>query len=151
MTNIQKGGIIAAVVIAVVVVFAMKQKSQRQDAAPGTTAQQAAMDEASATAAAALPQLIDLGAKKCVPCKMMEPILEDLKQNYSDRFTTIFYDVWENKEPAQQYGIRSIPTQIFQDAEGKELYRHEGFISKEDILKKWQELGVELDGASSSE
>jgi thioredoxin 1 len=53
-------------------------------------------------------------------------------------------DARENTELAEQYAVRMIPTQIFFDAEGKELFRHEGFISKEDILKKWAELGVSL-------
>jgi thioredoxin 1 len=54
-------------------------------------------------------------------------------------------DVWENPKAGQPYGIKMIPTQIFYDAAGKELFRHEGFFSKEDILAKWKELGVNLD------
>jgi thioredoxin 1 len=75
---------------------------------------------------------------------MMKPTLDDLKVNYADRFETAFIDVWENEGVGEQYGIRMIPTQIFFDAEGKELFRHEGFISKEDILAKWEELGFKL-------
>jgi thioredoxin 1 len=37
-----------------------------------------------------------------------------------------------------------IPTQIFYDAAGRELFRHEGFFGKDDILAKWKELGVSL-------
>jgi len=92
--------------------------------------------------ATAKPRMIDLGAKKCIPCKMMAPILEDLMKNYTDHFETVFIDVWENTAAGKHYGIKTIPTQIFFDAHGKELFRHEGFISKEDILKKWAELGV---------
>lgn len=73
---------------------------------------------------------------------MMAPILEELKREYADVFKTEFIDVWQNPAPAQKYGIRVIPTQIFLDAEGKELFRHEGYFSKEDILAKWRELGV---------
>ena len=54
------------------------------------------------------------------------------------------YDVWEHRGIGEQYGIRVIPTQIFYDAAGKELWRHEGFMSKENILAKWKELGVDL-------
>jgi len=92
----------------------------------------------------ALPRLVDLGAGKCIPCKMMAPILEELKKEYAGVFKTEFLDVWQDPEPARMYGIRVIPTQIFFDAEGKELFRHEGYFGKEDILAKWKELGVDL-------
>jgi len=92
----------------------------------------------------ALPRLIDLGAGKCIPCKQMKPILDDLKRNYADQFETVFIDVWENRDEGPKYGIRIIPTQIFFTADGKERYRHEGFMSKKDILTKWRDLGVTL-------
>jgi len=92
----------------------------------------------------AFPRLVDLGAKKCIPCKLMAPILEELKTEYAETFDVEFIDVWENPKAGREYGIRLIPTQIFYDASGKELFRHEGFFSKEDILAKWKELGVEL-------
>ncbi len=91
-----------------------------------------------------LPRMVDLGADKCIPCKMMAPILEELKSEYDGRLIVEFIDVWKNPDEAPKYGIKLIPTQIFFDASGKELFRHEGFISKEDILSKWKESGVEL-------
>jgi thioredoxin 1 len=91
-----------------------------------------------------LPRLLDLGAGKCVPCKMMVPVLDELKTTYAGKLEVVFIDVWENQQAGQQYGIRVIPTQIFYDTEGKELFRHEGFFSKEDILAKWKDLGVTL-------
>lgn len=96
-----------------------------------------------------LPRLLDLGAGKCIPCKMMAPILEDLKKTHAGKMDVQFIDVWQDQEPGRKYGIRVIPTQIFFDAAGKELFRHEGFFSKEDILAKWKELGVELDKNSA--
>jgi len=92
----------------------------------------------------ALPRLVDLGATKCIPCKMMAPILEDLKKTYAGQIDVQFIDVWENQDAGSPYGIKIIPTQIFFDTEGKELFRHEGFLSKEDIMAKWKEFGVEL-------
>lgn len=91
-----------------------------------------------------LPRLVDLGADKCIPCKMMAPILEEMKKDYAGIINMEFIDVWENPDKAKEYGISVIPTQIFYDASGKELFRHEGFFSKEDILAKWKEFGVEL-------
>lgn len=104
----------------------------------------AADDAPAPQAKTALPRLVDLGASKCVPCKMMKPILDDLTQNYADQFTVVFIDVWENRGEGEKYGIRMIPTQIFYGADGKELARHEGFMAKKDILAKWQQLGVVL-------
>jgi thioredoxin 1 len=92
----------------------------------------------------ALPRLVDLGAGKCIPCKMMKPILDELTKEYAGQFDVVFIDVWERREEGERYGIRLIPTQIFYGAAGKELFRHEGFFAKKDILTKWKELGVEL-------
>lgn len=91
-----------------------------------------------------LPKLLDLGAGKCIPCKMMAPILEDLKKEYAGKLIVEFIDVWQIPDAGKQYSIDVIPTQIFYDATGKELFRHSGFFAKEDILGKWKELGVNL-------
>jgi len=91
-----------------------------------------------------LPRLVDLGARKCMACKMMAPILDDLKTTYTGKLDVAFIDVWENPEAAEAYSVGLIPTQIFYDEEGKELSRHEGFLAREDILATWKELGVEL-------
>jgi len=91
-----------------------------------------------------LPRLIDFGAGTCATCKMMNVILEDLAGEYNGRLIIQLIDTSEDKATAEQYGIRMIPTQIFLDVEGNELFRHEGFISKADIVKKWVELGISL-------
>lgn len=110
-----------------------------------------------AMAAEKLPKLVDLGAHACIPCKKMAPILEALKKEYAGRLDVEFIDVWqkENAEKAKAYAINLIPTQIFLSAEGKELWRHEGYLSKKAILDKWKELGVDLqsgeDGKRSPE
>jgi len=93
---------------------------------------------------AALPRLVDLGADKCIPCKMMAPILAELDKEYAGQLNVVFIDVWKNRAEGTRYGIQLIPTQIFFDASGKELFRHEGFYAKKDILAKWAELGVKL-------
>jgi thioredoxin 1 len=95
-----------------------------------------------------LPKLLDLGADKCIPCKMMAPILEELRDEYAGKLDVQFVDVWQNPDIAKQYGLQQIPTQIFFDASGKEVFRHTGFFSKEEILKKWQLFGVTLDQPS---
>ena len=97
-----------------------------------------------------LPRLVDLGADKCIPCKAMAPILKELKTEYAGRMDVEFIDVWKNADAGKVYKIKLIPTQIFFDASGKERFRHEGFFGKEDILGKWNELGVDLKGKASS-
>ena len=86
--------------------------------------------------------MIDLGAKKCIPCKMMAPIMEKMEKKYDGRAAIIFIDVWEHREQASRFGIRAIPTQIFYDADGKEVSRHVGFMSEDDIVKTLSQLGV---------
>lgn len=99
-----------------------------------------------AASAAKLPRLVDLGADKCIPCKMMAPILADLKKEYAGKMEVEFIDVWKRPDAGRSYKIKLIPTQIFFASSGKELFRHEGFYGKEDILKKWKELGVDFQG-----
>jgi thioredoxin 1 len=93
---------------------------------------------------AALPRLIDLGADKCIPCKAMAPILDELRTALAARVTVEFIDVWQKPDDAKPYSIKLIPTQIFFDAAGNELFRHEGFFSKEDILLQWEKLGYPM-------
>ena len=104
----------------------------------------AAEDPATGDSKVARPRLVDLGADKCIPCKMMAPILSELEKEYAGQFEVVFIDVWKKREEGARYGIQLIPTQIFFDASGKELFRHEGFYAKKDILAKWAELGVKL-------
>ena len=90
--------------------------------------------------------MVDLGAHKCIPCKMMAPIIEELQREYSGRASIIFIDVWENREQAKRFGIRGIPTQIFYDKEGKEVGRHMGFLDKKSIVAAFEKLGVPGEG-----
>ena len=87
--------------------------------------------------------MIDLGAKKCIPCKMMAPILEKMEKNYRGRAAIVFIDVWENRGQAGRFGIRAIPTQIFFDKDGKEVYRHVGFMGETAIVEQLKKMGVE--------
>jgi len=86
--------------------------------------------------------MVDLGAKKCIPCKMMAPILEKLEKAYAGKAAVVFLDVWEDPAPAKHFGIRAIPTQIFFDKQGKETYRHEGFLGEEEIVRRLKDMGV---------
>ncbi len=140
--------IVALLAAAVAGVVALKQRPAPPDGKEAA-GQKMEHEQKPAPAQAALPRLVDLGATKCVPCKMMAPILEELKKEQAGKLEVVFIDVWEKPEEADAYGVKMIPTQIFFDAAGKERFRHEGFFSKEDILAKWRELGVKLGGADA--
>jgi len=86
--------------------------------------------------------MIDLGAEKCVPCKMMAPIMAKLEKAYAGRAAIVFIDVWKNEEQVGRFGIRAIPTQVFFNEKGKEVYRHVGFMSEEDIVAQLEKMGV---------
>lgn len=84
--------------------------------------------------------MIDLGAKTCIPCKLMAPILEELRIEYEGRAAVIFIDVREDRSQGKRFGVLSIPTQIFYDKHGKEVYRHTGFLSKDKIKNRLDRL-----------
>lgn len=148
MSSLTKRVIVAVLVVAVVAVFVAKRnRSHTPPAAPtdaDTVQRQVSARSPEQLTGKGRPTLIDLGAGTCIPCKEMAPILEDLKAGYAGRMDVHFLDVHQDSNLISMYKIRVIPTQIFYDAAGKELFRHEGFFSKEDILAKWQELGVDL-------
>lgn len=77
--------------------------------------------------------MVDLGAKTCIPCKMMAPILVELEREYRGRAAVVFIDVREDYDAAKRFGIRAIPTQIFYDRTGREVSRHEGFMDKQAV------------------
>jgi len=89
-----------------------------------------------------LPRLVDLGAGKCKACKEMAPILEAVRKEYVGRAVVEFIDVWKNPEAAEPYDVRIIPTQIFYDRDGQEVWRHEGALSKSEIAEKLKRLGA---------
>ncbi|MGD8501579.1 MAG: thioredoxin family protein [Phycisphaerales bacterium] len=152
MNKAGKIAIVAGLVVAVGVVVILKQKNKANSGAvvvegpvnivapPSAEGPATAMSEIPK----ALPRLVDLGAGKCIPCKMMAPILEELKNEYAGSLRVDVLDIEKGPHFAEEYRVQIIPTQIFFDASGKERFRHEGFMSKEDILGKWEELGVEL-------
>ena len=86
--------------------------------------------------------MLDLGSETCIPCKMMAPILEELKAEYKGRAEIIFVNVRKDQSLSQRLKVLVIPTQIFYDKHGKEIYRHTGFYSKEE-MKKWLDELIE--------
>lgn len=128
--------IVLSLVVAVGVAVALKDKRR------------SAVEGGGSISTAAVPRLVDLGSSLCIPCKAMAPILEALKKDFAGRLDVVFIDIRDDPDAIAKYDVGLIPTQIFYDAWGKELFRHEGFYGREDILAKWKELGVDLTAPS---
>ena len=148
-----KAGIVVVLAAAVGGVLLLKDRegSGAGSGLPGTPAETAMPGSAGERvpegpeAGLPLPCLLDLGSTTCTPCRMMIPVLEALEKEYAGVFEVRFVNARRDEAAVKRYKVRVIPTQIFLDAEGKELFRHEGFMSKEDILAKWRELGVPVE------
>ncbi len=140
--------LLACAVGAVMVMKRRKQEAKPEDIPANSSASVTNNDTANSAREdqknEMLPRLVDLGAGKCIPCKAMAPILEEIKNEYAGKFDVEFIDVWENPKASEQYEIRIIPTQIFYNAAGKEIFRHEGFFGRDDILAKWKEYGIDV-------
>ena len=87
---------------------------------------------------------VELGSVNCIPCKAMQPILEKVRQEFASQVEVVFHDVWtsEGKPFAESFRIRVIPTQVFLDREGREYYRHEGFLPVEEVLAALERGGL---------
>jgi thioredoxin 1 len=102
--------------------------------------------QVAAVGGSGIPVLLDLGADKCVPCKAMAPILDEMRGTFAGQLDVRFIDVWKDAAAAREHEVKVIPTQIFFDEEGNELFRHQGFFSREDMLAKWAEFGYHFEG-----
>ncbi len=122
--------------------------SQKGDVCPepaptaSADARPTSMPASAATTGKKLPRVVDLGADKCKACKDLAPILAALKKEYEGRVIVEFIDVWKDPKAGEPYKISVIPTQVFYDRDGNEVWRHVGFLPKEDFVKKFAELGV---------
>ena len=104
-------------------------------------------DEKNSTAAAEeayLVTFVELGSVRCIPCKMMHPIMKEIEKDYAGQVKVVFHDVWtpEGEPFAVSYKIRVIPTQVFLDQDGEEYFRHEGFFPKDELVKVLKQKGV---------
>jgi thioredoxin 1 len=124
--------IVGALVLAVAVTVALR----RDTVSPA--------GGAPASVAVAVPRLVDVGADKCIPCKAMVPVLEELRRECAGRLQVYFIDAWKYPAQAEPFKVYGIPVQIFLDPSGRELYRHLGFFSKAEILETWRRLGYPL-------
>ena len=89
-----------------------------------------------------LPKLLDFGRGKCIPCKKMAPILQELSEEYKDRVIIKIIEIDQEPGLTRANRIRLIPTQIFFDSKNEEIYRHEGFMGKDQIKEVFRQMEV---------
>jgi thioredoxin 1 len=88
------------------------------------------------------PLLVDFGANNCLPCRQMRPILKELGKDYAGKAEILVIDVYKYQGLAKDYKVTLIPTIVFFDAKGKEVFRQMGAMEKEKIVAKFKEIGV---------
>lgn len=138
MSKALKVYLVAAVALAVVAVVSFK----RADAPADSTAGEPPSIETRLDRD--LPRLMDFGKGKCAACKAMKPVLAALRSHYPDTLLVQYVDLEADPDAAEMFEITIIPTQIFFDDAGMELWRHEGFLSEDTVVAKFRELGVAL-------
>ena len=87
---------------------------------------------------------VELGSVNCVPCRAMQPVMKAIEEKYAGQVSVVFHDVWkaDQRQYAEKFGIRVIPTQVFLDKDGKEFFRHEGFYPESEIHKLLEKQGL---------
>ena len=133
-------GILIAIVIGFILIKSSVDRTGERSSANGI--REASQMDPEGLQTKRLPMLVDLGKGTCIPCKKMKPILDELKAEYEGRAIVEVIDLRYDRQAARKYGVRLIPTQIFYDAEGHEVYRHQGFMDKQSIKMKFAEMGV---------
>lgn len=88
------------------------------------------------------PALVEFGSNDCMPCRLLRPVLKKIGKEYADRAHVLTIDIYAEKELAREYKVLVLPTLVFFDSKGKEVYRHLGAMDKEAIVAKLKEIGM---------
>ena len=142
-----KIGIVVALIVAIGVIVTSKKRSKSDQSYPAIspvnpTAEKSFSNPLEKALRSGRPVLADFGRGTCIPCKAMKPILDELTITYKDRAEILFFDIDKYRDLTNEYQVRLIPTQVFFDKSGNEIWRHEGFLGKDKIIEKLKELGV---------
>ena len=132
-------------VIIVIVVMAVSVMLYRHSTRTGSTDVSPA---AVPGVGSGLPAFLEIGAKSCIPCQMMQEVMAELRASYPGKLDVIFLDLDIDDTPAAEYGVSFVPTQVLKSPEGVELFRHEGFYPADEIVAKFKELGYDLGDAT---
>jgi thioredoxin 1 len=86
--------------------------------------------------------MLELSSATCSTCKRMQPYLAQIKEEYPNKVAIKIIDIAIKTEIAKKFQVTAIPTQIFIDKEGKQYFKHVGYLSKSDILKIFKQKGL---------
>jgi thiol-disulfide isomerase/thioredoxin len=89
--------------------------------------------------------LLEFGATGCISCRMMEKVMEDVRSKYPTEIKVKFLNVLQpvNQDMMKYFGVAAIPTQVLLDISGKEVFRHTGYISFDDLNKEFQKINIQ--------
>jgi len=99
-------------------------------------------DELKKAFASGKPFLVDFGANSCLPCRQLRPILKEIGKEYAGKAAILVIDVYKYQHLAKEYKITAIPTLVFFDNKGKEVFRQPGVMNKDQISAKLKEIGA---------
>ena len=99
-------------------------------------------DDLKKALASGKPVLVDFGANSCLPCRQMRPVLKEVRTEYSEKAKILVIDVYKNQNLAREHKVLMLPTLVFFDSKGKEVFRHVGILEKEKIVAKLKEIGM---------
>ena len=92
----------------------------------------------------AAPRFVDLGTTTCVPCRVMLGVMAELEARYPYTLRVEFINIHDQPDAMGKYRFRAIPSQLFFDPDGKELFRHTGVMRADAVVAKWSALGYDL-------
>ena len=87
------------------------------------------------------PAIYEFSRKLCPICRETEQVLLEVQGKYGEQFQVRVLYIDEDIKLFRQYQITIVPTQVFLDASGKEVFRHEGLFPREKLVVKLRELG----------
>lgn len=93
-----------------------------------------------------VPVLIEFGRGWCIPCKYMKPILDDMARAYAGKAIVVTGDMDANKDLVRELRIRMMPTQVFLMPDGKEFFRNEGTLERDQIMQVFARMGLPAPG-----
>ncbi len=88
------------------------------------------------------PVLVDFGSNSCIPCRQLRPILQEIRKEQAGKLEVLVIDVYKNQNLSGEYRIQVIPTLVFFDSTGKEMFRQQGFMPKATLMEQLKKIGV---------
>jgi thioredoxin 1 len=88
------------------------------------------------------PVLVDFGSNSCVPCRQLRPILLEIKKEQEGKLEVLVIDVYKHQSLSSEYRVQVIPTLVFFDSSGKELFRQQGFMPKTALMGHLNKIGA---------